>query len=365
MNFRRYSTPTLVLAAGLGLAACGPEAAKPVVAKALPAADVRVQTVKMTDSAGMVHAIGRVKNARESTIASKVMGKVSQVRVKSGDAVKAGAVLLRIDDRDLVARVEQARGALAQAEAAKVIAKQMLDRFERLKELDAASGAKHDQAVFDYNNAVGAVEQATGAVRTAESYLQESTVLAPFDGRIVDTLIEQGEMASPGMPLVRIEGSGPLEFEASVNAQDSAGITLGQQAVITVDAARDTSREIRGTVTEVVPSLDQITHTNTVRIRLDDAAGLRSGMFGRARFAAGSKSCPSVFVPADLVVRRGQLSAIYLLDTKDVVRLRLVREGERRGEEVEILSGLAEGDRVITSERKDLVDGQPGKVSGS
>lgn len=129
----------------------------------------------------------------------------------------------------------------------------MLDRFERLKELDSASGAKHDQAVFDYNSAVDAVEQASGAVRTAETYLKESTVLAPFDGRIVDTLIEQGEMASPGMPLVRIEGSGPLEFEASVNAQDSAGITLGQVAVVVVDAGRRrapaAARKVQGTVT--------------------------------------------------------------------------------------------------------------------
>jgi multidrug efflux system membrane fusion protein len=356
---------TLGLAAALGLAACSPEHPEAHAPRVLPTADVQVRTVELSASSGQIHAIGRIKNARESTIASKVMGKVQQVRVKAGDPVRAGALLLEIDSADAAARVAQAKGALAQADAARTIAKQMLERFERLKAQDSASEAKHDQAVFDYQSAMGAVEQASGALRTAEAYLRESRVLAPFDGRVVDTLIEEGEMASPGMPLLRVEGDGELEFEASVNATDTSLIAVKQPVTVVVDVSRDEVREVAGTVAEVVPSLDRITHTNTVRIRVSDPAGLRSGMFGRARFMAGAESCASVFVSADRVIRRGQLSAVFILDGDGVVRLRLVREGERRGQEVEILSGLAEGDRLIVGDTRSLVDGQPGRVVGS
>lgn len=102
-----YSKPTLELAASSPkLAALAGVESAPCPAqvktepRSLPTAEVRVQTMKLTDTAGSVHAIGRVKNARESTIASKVMGTVSQVRVKSGDSVSAGALLVRIDDSD-------------------------------------------------------------------------------------------------------------------------------------------------------------------------------------------------------------------------------------------------------------------------
>jgi RND family efflux transporter MFP subunit len=303
-----------------------------------------------------------VKNTRESTIASKVMGKVAAVRVEAGEFVKEGQLLISIGDQDVSGQVEQAKGALAQAEAARLIAKQMLDRIETLKQSNSVTQAQHDKAVFDYQSAVGAVEQARGALTTAQSYLQETRVVAPFSGRIIDTLIEEGEMASPGYPLVRIEGDGELEFEATVTAQDIHAMAVGQPVTVELDAGRANARTIRGTVHEIVPAMDRVTHSNTVRVRLDATEGLRSGMFGRVTIARASGSCPGVLVDESRVVRTGQLVGVFVVGGDDRVRLRLVRQGRQHDGKVEVLSGLTSGDRLIVSSTTELHDGQPAKV---
>lgn len=355
--------PALLLTLGATtLAACNAPP-KPPAAKQKPTATVQVKTISLSQDASFLTAIGRVKNVRESMVSAKAMGRVEQVKVKSGDRVKQGQVLIRIDPNDARARLEQAQGGLAQARAGQVIAKQMLARFEALQKSDAASKAKHDGAVFDFQKAEGAVIQGQGAVRQAQAYLKETAVLAPFEGRIVDTMIEQGEMANPGMPLLKMESTDTLEFEATMNSQDVFGVKVGMPVNVIVDAARGEQREIEGKVTEIVPAQDRVTHSSLVRIDIGESDWIRSGMFGRAQFERIVGSCPGILVPADRLVTRGQLDAVYVVGKDDRVRLRLVKPGRTVGDQVEILSGLAEGDRLVTSDIKDLIDGQPAKVS--
>ncbi len=366
MQFKNQQTHlAVVMIVGLltfGLSSCAKHDSGEVVFQELPSVDVKVETIEARRDTGVFQAVGRVKNMRESTIASKVMGKVAAIRVKAGERVDKGHLLIAIDDRDVRGQMEQAKGALAQAEAARVIAKQMLDRFETLKKSDSASQAKYDKAVFDFQSALGAVAQAKGALKTAQSYLKETRVVAPFKGRIIDTLIEEGEMASPGYPLVRMEGDGELEFEATVTAQEIGALAVGQPVTVELDSGRNDTRELSGTIYEIVPAMDRVTHSNTVRIRLVEMKGLRSGMFGRASFARQSGSCPGVLIPEDRLVRQGQLTGVFVVGADDRLRLRLVREGRHLNGQVEVLSGLANGDRLVASAIEGLVDGQPAKV---
>lgn len=328
----------------------------------LPVAKVSVMSVEPRTDNSNFFAIGRVKNTRESTIASKVMGKVMDIKIKAGDKVKKGQVLIKIDDRDPRGRVSQAKGALTQAKAAKKIARQMLDRWEELKRTDSASQAKYDKAIFDYNSAKGAVEQAEGAYNSALSYLKETTVTAPFSGTIVDTMIEEGEMTSPGYPLLRMEGDPDLEFEATVNGQDINLLRVGQKATVILDISRNEQKDINGVITEIVPSSDRVTHSNLVRLKLEDESDIRSGMFGRAKFSREASSCPGLLIPEKLIVRHGQLSAAFILDTTNTIRLRLIQEGRRNGDEVEVLSGIGMGDKLIVSDTENLKDGQKAEV---
>ena len=230
-------------------------------------------------------------------------------------------------------RVDQAAGALKQAEAAYSIAKTNLDRFRALKKSGSASQAEVDKAQFDYDTAAGAVSQARGALQTARSYLNEARVTAPFDGVVVDTLIEEGEQAKPGYPLVKIKGEGGLEFVTTVGQQLVGLLAVGDPVTLILDQTGGKRLEATGSISEIVSASDAGTHTNAVRVGFATDGDVRSGMFGRARFSGG-ESVRIVVVPADRIVRRGQLSAVYIVDPTDTVRLRPDPRGQggrRRG----------------------------------
>ncbi|MCZ7586227.1 MAG: efflux RND transporter periplasmic adaptor subunit [Deltaproteobacteria bacterium] len=349
---------TLLLAA----TACSSDE-PPATSAAKPVADVRVKVLSADGEGATFTTVGRVKDVRESVLAGKVMGMVNEVRVKAGDAVKKGQLLMRIDDRDVLGGVEQARGALAQAEAALSIAETNFKRFDELRKKGSASPAEFDKARFEYESARGAVKTARGAVATAGSLAAEARVTAPFDGQVVDTMIEQGEMVSPGRPLLKIEGASELEFETTVDERDVGALAVGQEVDVSLDVSRDERTGVRGAVSEIVPASDTGTHTTIVRIRLDGGADLRSGTFGRARFPRSGEGTVSLTVPEDRIVRHGQLSAVFVVDEADTVRLRLVREGRTMGGDVEILAGLRDGARLVVSDISSLIDGQPARVT--
>jgi RND family efflux transporter MFP subunit len=184
-------------------------------------------------------------------------------------------------------------------------------------------------------------------------------VTAPYDGVIVDTLIEQGEMVAPGRPLLKIEGAGALEFETVVNESDVRSLAIGQPVSVSLDSV---AGELAGTISEIVTTSDAGTHTNIVRALLKTKTDLRSGMFGRIRFPQTRGGEAAILIPEDRLVRQGQLSAVYLVDPSQTLRLRLVREGKTSAGRVEILSGLSPADRIVVSDISGLIDGQPAKV---
>jgi RND family efflux transporter MFP subunit len=363
----RKKTTTLALVgmmiAGLSLFASGCSHDTPAEAMELPTAEVSVAMLSAGTEGGYFETVGRVKNVRESILASKVMGSVTALKVKSGDHVKRGQLLLSIDAKDVAGQVQQAGGALAQANAALSISKSNFERFEELKASGSASQAEYDKALFDYQTAQGAVKQAKGAMATAGSYLSEARVTAPFDGIVVDTMIEQGEMVAPGRPLVRMEGAtqgkSDLEFETTVTERDVDHLKVGTSIDVALDTLGD--KLVDGTISEIVPSSDG-THSNTVRVKLEGVDGIRTGMFGRARFALPEGAAAVMTVPADRIVRHGQLSAIYVVDATDTIRLRLIREGRTLGDRVEVLGGPSATDRLVISEIARLIDSQGAKV---
>ncbi|MBZ0272728.1 efflux RND transporter periplasmic adaptor subunit [bacterium] len=346
--------------AAIAAAGCGPGATTTPYVEP-PVAEVRVETPGGAESGAFFQTVGRVKNVRESTLASKVMGTVRDIKVKAGSKVRRGQTLMRIDDADIAGKAQQAAGALAQARAALAITEANHKRFVTLFESGSASKAELDKATFDYDAARGALEQAQGAVAEAASYLAEARVAAPFDGVVVDTMIEEGEMVAPGRPLVRIEGQSALEFETTVNERDVAFIEIGQKAPVLLDAVSGEKSQIDGEISEIVPASDG-THSQVVRIALVDGAEVRSGLFGRVRFAKPDGAASARLAPSDRVVRRGQLAGVWVVDHGDRVRLRLVREGRASGDRTEIFAGVLAKDRIVTSDISELIDGQPAKV---
>jgi RND family efflux transporter MFP subunit len=181
-------------------------------------------------------------------------------------------------------------------------------------------------------------------------------VRAPFAGVISRRLADAGDFASPGKPLVEIENPEVLRFEADVPEALIERIHPGEDLSARIPSI---DGEIKGKVGEIAPSADPNSRTFLVRIDLPHIPGLRAGQFGRAAIPVGNAL--SLRVPASAVVVRGQMEMVFLAE-EGAARLRLVKTGKRFGDEIEILSGVAQGERVVSEGASGLSDDQPVSV---
>jgi RND family efflux transporter MFP subunit len=158
-------------------------------------------------------------------------------------------------------------------------------------------------------------------------------------------------LAAPGTPIAVLEQSGGYRLEAAVEESRLGNVRPGMRAEVRLDAF---DRSLSGVVSEIVPALDPASRTFAVKIDLPGGLPLRSGLFGRARFALGEQS--ALLVPAAAVQTEGQLRKVYVVDG-GVARARLVTLGSGHEAGFEVLSGLSEGEAVVTPLPAALTDG--------
>lgn len=270
-----------------------------------------------------------VEATRQTTVAAQLQGRVIDVRVDAGQSVRKGEVLMRIDAREAVEGSTAAQAQLAQAKA----------NYERTKHLFAqkfVSAAALDKAEAD-------LKAAQAAAAASGVTVSHADVTAPISGVVAQRHTELGEMASPGRPLVTIYEPKGLRVVASIPQYKLAEVRRAGKARIEFP---ETGRWLDATRIEILPTADARSHTVMARLYLpDEAAGVVPGMAARAHFLSGSAR--KLTVPPQAVIRRGEVTGVYVLDAQDTPRLRQVRIGEIQGNgEVEILAGLASGERV-------------------
>lgn len=354
---RLFLPAALAAVAVLALAGC--RGGHPEAATAVAPVTVRAVTVAPAAAIDRLEVTGSLHGARDAVLAAKVMGTVLEIRKTAGQAIRKGEVLVVLDDREVRGNLGQADGALAQAKAAASLAEANLHRFEQLKERGAASQLELDQARYQHETAQGAVRQAEGAVAAAGSYRASAQVPAPFDGQVVDRLIEPGDMAAPGRPLLRVEDASRLRLHVSLAETQTALAQPGDSVEVTVPSLP--GRAWTGTVAEVVPAVDPATRTQLVKIDLPQDATLRSGLFARARFNAGSRQ--ALAVPAGALVRRGGLTGVFVAaEGRAVFRLVEVAETSAGAATIEVLAGLQGGEQVIVAPPATLTEGAAVRV---
>jgi RND family efflux transporter MFP subunit len=358
MNSNRLWAISLIAAAALTAAACGghDQHSREAV---LPAVESRLVEVERILDAHTIELYGVVQPARQSFISGRVMGPVVAIHVQAGDAVDRGELLLEIEPDSIDGQVAQARGALAQAQAALALAEKNFRRFEKLNAEKAASDLELDMARMQYEQAAGAVGQAEGAVQAASSVAKESGVRAPFDARVVDTLVEVGDLAAPGRPLVRLESLSGRQLWLTVREADIHRLETGGTIEVGFDSMSPDAR-FPGTVDEIVPAADPATHTFTVKVGVEGVK-VASGSSGRGYIAgdAGER----LVVPSSAVHRRGGLELVVIRGSDGLSRTRAVTTGaELAGGRIEVLSGLAEGDEALIDAPGPLADGTPVEV---
>lgn len=314
-----------------------------------PAADSAGGSKEIVTSAGFAGSIaaydGLVQAVRETVIAAQVPGAVIALNVKAGDHVRRGQILLRLDAR---AADQAAAASAAQVRAARAAQEAATRDFERQKQLHQKkyiSEAALERAEAQYKSATASTD---ALVATADAALAQSSfyvVRAPYDGVVSAVIIVPGELAMPGRPLLTIYDPTALRVSVPVPQSLSGKLTKGQ--AIQVEFPSSITGAVSVSRWELLPYVDAATHTMEMRLPLPAGLSVTPGAFARALLPGEANAQTRIFVPASALMRRSEMTGVYVIGNNGQPQLRQVRVGRSIGDQVEVLSGLGAGERVV------------------
>ena len=356
---RRFAVYSLLIAGvSGGLLGCSSENRAPSVAPET-VSGVALIVAQGTTVPDSLEAVGTVRAAQSTQIASQTMGNIVEIRAQEGDRVQGGQILAVIDDAQPRAAVEQSAAAVtaaqkevSSAESELALAESTLKRYQELYDKKSISPQEFDeiktrsQAAESRRDMARAGEaQADAALTQSRTSLANTQIRAPFAGVVTEKKADAGTFASPGMPLFTLEDTRRYRLDAMVDESDIRLVHVGEAVPVLLDSLG--SAEIRGTVAQIVPAADAASRGFLVKIELPSDARLRSGLFGRAHFPRGARS--ALLIPRTTIVERGQLRGVFAIDANQIAQLRYVTLGQPFGEQVEVLSGLQQGEKLIAA----------------
>ena len=354
-----------------------------------------VERVSMSSVDDYYEATGTVRSKTTTVLSSKTMGTILSLRVREGDRVRVGQVLVEIDDRDASAQLQKANaglrhahGALAEIEQGlnaatsagkaaaanrrlaestyaryqallerKSISPQEFDEVKARKEVAEAEGQRAADALgmlaARKQQALAQIDQAKAEIANAQVFVSHARIVSPISGVVVARQAEVGSTATPGAPLLTIEDSSRYRLDVAVEESQLGKIRIGQQSRLRIDALG--TDELTGSVSEITAASDPMTRSYTVKIDVPAHPSLRSGSYGTARFVSGQRS--TLLIPRNALVQRGQLVGVFVVDDTGIARLRLIKTGRSHGDGVEALSGLSEGERIVVDTLANVNDG--------
>jgi RND family efflux transporter MFP subunit len=319
--------------------------------------NVSVIVAQKTMVPDWLEAVGTVRAAQTSQVASQVMGNIVEIRAHEGDRVQAGQVLAILDDAQPRSATDQAVAAVTAAEkelsatdSDLALAGTTLKRYQQLYEKKSVSPQEFDEVKARYQSAEARRDmaragqaQANAGLTQARTSLGYTRIRAPFGGVVTEKKADAGMLASPGLPIFTIEDTRSYRLEVTVDESELHLVRIGQVSPVTIDALGNVP--LSGKVVQIVPAADPASRSFLVKVELPADARLRSGLFGRARLPRGERS--AVLIPRTSLVERGQLQGIYVLEANQIAGLRYVTLGKSAGEQIEVLSGLQDGEKLV------------------
>lgn len=343
------------LAAALTLG-CGASEPRPEAQSTVPLTVQVTRTVQVQVPV-VSPAVGATGAPASAILATRLMGRIAQLAVAEGDWVRRGQVLVRLEDGDLRARLDQARAALQDARALLAQANREVERRRQLRRDEALPQEGLDQAETQYVRAQAADQTARAGVAQMEIELSYTQVHSPLDGVVVKKYVQPGDLTTPGMPLLEVEQQDPLEVVAEVGETLYSSLATGQEVEIEIPAL---GQRRSGHITALVPAADPQSRTFKVKVALPNPDyRLGSGLYARLLLPTGTR--PALLIPAAALVQEGQLQGVYL-NVASRALLRWVRLGQARGDQYEVLSGLEADQQVISPPPANLRDGLPVEV---
>jgi multidrug efflux pump subunit AcrA (membrane-fusion protein) len=359
---------------------------------------VKIETIAPQPVDESYEAVGTVRAKNSAIVSSKVMGNIVAMKVREGDTVRAGQILVEIDSREARIQTQKSGAGLVEmngaldeagrnikaaesaqtaAESNRRLAASTLRRYQQLLDRQSISPqefdevrAKHEMADAEAERAgrqlqsleakrrqaLARIDQSKADVAGSQVYSSFTRIAAPINGVVVSRQADVGYMAAPGAPLLTIESGADYRLEAAVQESQINRIHLRHQVRVQIDALGQ--QDLAGTVVEIVPAADPASRTYLVKISITLPGGsqqiIRSGLYGKARFITGQTQ--AITIPRKAVVERGQLTSVFVVDQSGIARMRLVKTGKTYSDRVEVLSGLKEGEQIVV-DAADVNDG--------
>ncbi len=330
-----------------------------------PESTTKVTVTRIID---WYEAVGTIRPRTEASIQAQVTAQVIDVLVKSGDRVQKGQLLISLDNRQFLSRLDQVRESLKAAAAGEKQAKQAViasgaafseaklayNRTKNYFKSQAATSQDLEKAESTYLQAQAGLKRTKEAlagasamirktqqvVNEAEIALGYTKIKAPASGEVLNRLVEPGDLALPGKPLITLRTSGLLRLEAYVREGLIEKVKPGIQLRVDISTL---NRIVDAVVEEIVPYADPHTRTFLVKVSLPHIPGLYPGMFGKLLIPAREHS--AVTIPKESVRQVGQLELVWIKDKKGW-KTRYIKTGRATDGNIEVLSGLS-GDEII------------------
>jgi RND family efflux transporter MFP subunit len=311
------------------------------------AAGLETLTVTAGTAEQVYVAEGAVEAVRQTIVSPQVPARVVELKVKAGDTVKAGQVLVRLDPRAAADQVVASQAQVAAAQAQLDAARKDFERNERLFNKQYISQAAMDQAEAQYKAAQAQTKATIAQAGVASTQSSFTTLAAPYAGVVASVSVELGDMASPGMPLLTVYDPTELRVVATVPETYVAQFAAGRPVRIDLPGAAANARVVDATASVLLPTVDASTHTRQVRLALPrNRPDLAPGMFARAGFPLSAKGTGRIAIPAAAVVRRPEFTAVYVVNADGRPQLRQVRLGRETSAGIEVVAGLQSGEKI-------------------
>jgi membrane fusion protein, multidrug efflux system len=281
-------------------------------------------------------------------VSALVAGRVNAVTVAEGDSVRQGQVIAQLERQPLEDQRRQAAAAVDQAKAQLENARLALQRNQQLFERGIAAGKEVEDAKKDLASAQAAVDTAAAALSTAERNVERAAVRSPISGQVVKRMVSVGEQVdgTAAQPIAEIANLDRVELAANVPADYLSRVKVGLAATLRSDAYAD--RTFAGTILAIAPAVDANTNAALARIRANNPGhALKVGMFAEAHVAV-AEHANALVVPPSAIVRDTEGAAVYVV-SGDTAERKAVEVGLEKPDAVEILSGVSEGQTVLTS----------------
>lgn len=331
----------------------------PAVVKGVTVEHVQTRTV-----AEYQEAVGTVRAVTEFVLAARIAGSVTEMRVKEGDRVKKGQLLAVLTAEETMAGaaaaeagVDEGIRALAGARSRKTLADATFQRYQKLFSEQAVTKQEYESrrseqeiAAQEALRAESRLLQAKENFRAAAARSGYARLTAPFDGVVKVKSVDRGATVFPGTPLMTLEDDSAYRLEVQVPESLKSQVLNGDM----IDVSLEGQQMQRAKIVEVLPVIDPVSRSFTVKIALS-GKGHRSGAYGRALINIGMTN--GIQLPQASVLQRGTLTYVWIVDSGNIARMRLVKPGKISGDRVAVLSGITPGERVAVKGIEMLSDG--------